>query len=81
MFNAPQDFALGDFDNTTIAQMEDENESEAGPGKEAEKAAGMDNAEDEGKGKGGLEELVRVPMAAAGAKPRQKPKKPLIEEL
>lgn len=80
MCNVPQDFALGDFDNTTIAQMEDEKE-EAGPGMDAENAAAMDNAKDEGKGKGGLAELVRVPMAGAGAKPRQKPKKPLIEEL
>lgn len=79
MINVPQDFALGDFDNTAIAQMEqeDEAESEMGSGKEAEGAAGIDDAED--KEANGLANLLRV--TAADAKPRKKPKKPLIEEL
>lgn len=81
MFNVPQDFALGDFDNTTIAQMEeeDEAEAEAGLGKGAEGAAGIDDAEDNEEETSGLAKLLRV--TPADAKPRQKPKKPLIEEL
>lgn len=81
MFHVPQDFALGDFDNTAIAQMEKENEAgEAGPGKAAEDAAGLDDAEDKGEEANGVAHLVRLPTTTE-AEPRQKPGKPLIEEL
>lgn len=88
MCDVPQDFALGDFDNSAIAQMEEENEAaeaeaEAGPGKGKDaEAAGMDDEEAKGgEAASAVADLVRVPKTAADAGPRKKPRKPLIEEL
>lgn len=74
----PQDFALGDFDNTPIAQVENEAEAAKGPGNEAG-AAGIDN-EDEGED-ADVARFVRVQKTATDAERRPKPGKPLIEEM
>lgn len=75
-----QDFALGDFDDTPIAKMEQEKEVaasqvegvEAGTGEEQE-----DTVEDSG-----VAGLLRVvPETRVDAAAPQEPRKPLIEEV
>lgn len=80
LLDVPQDFALGDFDDTAIAQMENEAEAaEEGLGNEVE-TAGLDDGEDEEE-ETGVASLVRLPVATTDAEPRPKPRRPLIEEM
>lgn len=79
-----QDFALGDFDDTPIAKMErDKEEANQAEGAESGATGGM--AEEEGgvEGESGVAGLVRVvPQTEVdAAAPREKSRKPLIEEL
>lgn len=76
-----QDFALGDFDDTPIAKMEQEKEVAASQVEGAE--AGGEQEGDMG-GESGVAGLVRVVPSeteADAAAPPEQPRKPLIEEL
>eukprot|EP00903_Cladosiphon_okamuranus_P007686 g7450.t1 len=75
------DFALGDFDDTPIAKMEQEKEVADGQAEGVE--AGTGEEEEDAAEEGGVASLLRaVPEAPAeAATPRQQPRKPLIQEL
>lgn len=77
-----QDFALGDFDDTPIAKMEQE-KAEANDAAGARESVGEGGMEDEEDGEDSVVAgFVRVPpQGGDAATPRQKDKKPLIEEL
>eukprot|EP00752_Nemacystus_decipiens_P012051 g10684.t1 len=75
------DFALGDFDDTPIAKMEQEKEAADGETEGVEAGAGEEQ-EDAVEGSGVASLLRVVPKAQVdAAAPREKPRKPLIQEL
>ena len=76
----PQDFALGDFDDTPIAKMEQEKEAANG---QAEGVETGTEEEQEDATEDRVAGLLRVvPEAPAdAAAPREQPRKPLIQEL
>lgn len=79
-----QDFALGDFDDSPIAKMEQEKEVAAGGEEGTESSGGVGLDEGDGAdGEGGIASLVRVkPMNEDDAPaPQGQSRKPLIEEL
>lgn len=79
-----QDFALGDFDDTPLAKMEQDKEAASqAEGAEPDAIDGMGEQERDMEQESGVAGLVRVaPQTAVGAgAPREKPRKPLIEEL
>lgn len=69
-----QDFALGDFDDTPIAKMEQEKEAAASGVGELDASARGSVEEEEGVKEGGG-------VVVQGAARPKKPSKPLIEEL
>lgn len=79
-----QDFALGDFDDTPIAKMEQEKEAASqAEGAESDATGGVAQQEGGMEGESGVAGLVRVvPQTEVDvAAPRDKPRKPFIEEL
>lgn len=77
-----QDFALGDFDDTPIAKMEQEKEAADGQAEGVEAGAGEEQ-EDTAEDTSGVAGLLRVVPEARvdAAASREQPRKPLIEEL
>lgn len=78
-----QDFALGDFDDTPIAKMEQEKEKEVADGEVERVEAGTGEQQEDAAEEGGAASLLRVlpETPADAAVPREQPRKPLIEEL
>lgn len=79
-----QDFALGDFDDTPIAKMEQDKEAASqAEGTESDAKGGVAQQEGGMEGESGVGGLVRVvPQTEVDVSaPRDKPRKPLIEEL
>lgn len=77
-----QDFALGDFDDTPIAKMEQEKEVAASQVEGVEASTG-EGQEGTAEGSSGVADLLRVvpETGVDAAAPREQPRKPLIEEL